>query len=233
MDPKRAHERAHRRRFLVILHRDIGLAHRAGTGRARRRQRRIIVFVDVRRGLAMRPAPNRPRRAFRPGRCGSGAGRFLENGAACRLPARRAASSSLRRRSLSLRRRSTSRRSRSFSRCRAACSARSRRASISSHHVDLFDVGSGTPPLCQIQDQSTSTESRSTIQRAEQGGQKPLNEDPFRSTNRGPVCVEFCERALSKFSAASTAEQPPRHLLYPIRNTASRAVLRTGPFVTF
>jgi hypothetical protein len=90
---------------------------------------------------------------LRPGRRGLGRGAPFENGAACRFPARRAASSSFSSRSRSSRSRSRSRSDRSSSCRRRSFSCRSRSISRSRSR----------PPAAARQCHATATEARKHI----------------------------------------------------------------------
>ena len=152
-DIELAHDRHHDRQVFLKLPRQARRGHGAGTVRTHWRHRHRDDLVHVRRrrsvtvasmaGPGAAPAPPRPRRR-----------RALREGAAWRVPARRARPSSRFSRSFSRRNRSRSRSS--FARSRSARSKSRRNRSFSRSRSREGADRSGTSRLCQIPDKSTS-----------------------------------------------------------------------------
>jgi len=155
MHAKPAHVGPHYWQLFLDVIGDARLGQRAAAPRTVPRQRHVDRFVNVRRRLSMSVPTVAPNGAATR-RLRIGVGAPFENGAAWRLPARRAASKARVRRSLSRRNRSRSRLSCAFSSRRRArscsdCSI-SRRNRSNSRRASSIDVGVvrfGTRLICQ------------------------------------------------------------------------------------
>ena len=99
LDVEAPHEGMHRRQVFLVLRRHTVQRDRAAAVRTARRGRRHVCLVSLRR-LPAAPLPSVLRPGSPPGRPPRPCGRSLAKGAACRRPARRAASSSFSRCSL-------------------------------------------------------------------------------------------------------------------------------------